>query len=159
MTRVFSETSKSRMIGVNPRLLMVVDLALQRCKYDFKVVEGVRSIEQCYINYGKGRTAAELKAKGVPENYARPKDGEVTWLIDPLNSKHRVQKDGTGHAIDLLPEPYDWKDLTHFDELGKTMLACAKELGVKIRWGADWDADGKPHERGETDSPHFELAE
>jgi hypothetical protein len=38
------------------------------------------------------------------------------------------------------------------------MFAAAKELGVSIRWGADWDGDGKPRERGESDSPHFELA-
>jgi peptidoglycan L-alanyl-D-glutamate endopeptidase CwlK len=37
------------------------------------------------------------------------------------------------------------------------MFAAAKELGVPIRWGADWERDGKPRERGVTDSPHFEL--
>ncbi len=37
------------------------------------------------------------------------------------------------------------------------MFAAAKELGVKIRWGADWDQDGVPREKGESDSPHFEL--
>jgi peptidoglycan L-alanyl-D-glutamate endopeptidase CwlK len=41
--------------------------------------------------------------------------------------------------------------------MAKAMLAAAKELGIGIRWGADWDSDGKPREKGETDSPHFEL--
>ena len=35
---------------------------------------------------------------------------------------------------------------------------ASRELGVPIRWGADWDMDGLPREKGETDSPHFELA-
>jgi peptidoglycan L-alanyl-D-glutamate endopeptidase CwlK len=37
------------------------------------------------------------------------------------------------------------------------MLKAAEELGVDIRWGADWDEDGNPRERGESDSPHFEI--
>jgi peptidoglycan L-alanyl-D-glutamate endopeptidase CwlK len=37
------------------------------------------------------------------------------------------------------------------------MFAAAKELGVSIRWGADWDNDGNYREKGEYDSPHFEL--
>ena len=38
------------------------------------------------------------------------------------------------------------------------MLAASRKVGVRLRWGADWDQDGKPRERGETDSPHWELA-
>ena len=38
------------------------------------------------------------------------------------------------------------------------MFAAADDLNVAVRWGADWDRDGKPRERGESDSPHFELA-
>jgi peptidoglycan L-alanyl-D-glutamate endopeptidase CwlK len=37
------------------------------------------------------------------------------------------------------------------------MFQAAQELKTTIRWGADWDRDGKPRERGESDSPHFEL--
>ena len=39
-----------------------------------------------------------------------------------------------------------------------SMMRAARELKVPIRWGADWDRDGIPREKGETDSPHFELA-
>jgi peptidoglycan L-alanyl-D-glutamate endopeptidase CwlK len=28
---------------------------------------------------------------------------------------------------------------------------------VPLRWGADWNRNGNPRERGESDSPHFEL--
>jgi peptidoglycan L-alanyl-D-glutamate endopeptidase CwlK len=37
------------------------------------------------------------------------------------------------------------------------MFNAAKELNVDIRWGADWNQNGKKREKGETDSPHFEL--
>ncbi len=68
-----------------------------------------------------------------------------------------VQKDGYGHAVDICPYPVDWSDVKKFDAIAKAMFAAARELGVKIRWGADWDGDGKPRERGESDSPHFEI--
>lgn len=139
--------------GVDERLVRVVKRAIEITSVDFMVVEGVRTREQCAINYGKGRTSSECVAKGVAASYARPTLAKVTWLSNPYASKHV-----TGHAVDLLPAPYDWKNLANFDAVAKAMLYAAKELGVSIRWGADWDGDGKPRERGESDSPHFELA-
>ena len=150
---LLSARSIERLHGVDERLVRVVERAIQLTTIDFMVVEGVRSREQCAINYGKGRTAAQCKAKGVSAKYAKPALVKVTWLNNPYASKHV-----SGQAVDLLPAPYDWKDLAGFDAVAKAMLAAAKELGVSIRWGADWDADGKPREKGETDSPHFELA-
>jgi peptidoglycan L-alanyl-D-glutamate endopeptidase CwlK len=158
MTYALGPRSVSALAGVHPDLVRVVERAIQISAVDFKVIEGVRSDEQAYINYGKGRTAAELSAKGIDPKYAQPHLAKVTWLNDPLATKHRKQADGFGHAADLLPAPYDWKDAKLFDLVATAMFAAAKELGVSIRWGADWDADGKPRERGETDSPHFELA-
>ena len=149
---VLSKLSLSRLVGLHTTLESVVKRAIEITEQDFMVVEGVRSKEQCYINYGKGRTAEQCKAKGVPAQYAQPKLAKVTWLNNPLSSKHV-----TGHAVDLVPYPVDWNDLTKFDKVAKAMFAAAKELGVSIRWGADWDNDGKYREKGEYDSPHFEI--
>ncbi|MBK0062402.1 MULTISPECIES: M15 family metallopeptidase [unclassified Acinetobacter] len=150
---VLSKESLSRLAGVNPKLVSVVKRAIEFTTQDFKVLEGVRTKEQCYINYGKGRTMSQCQAKGVPAGYAQPSLAKVTWLNDPLASKHV-----TGQAVDLVPYPVDWNDLSKFDAVAKAMFAAAKELNVKIRWGADWDNDGKYREKGEYDSPHFELA-
>lgn len=157
MTYKLGKASLQNLQDVHPDLVKVVKRAIQLTTHDFKVLEGVRSKEQCYINYGKGRTAAEIQAKGVPEKYAKPKAAKVTWLKNPLNSMHCIQPDGFGHAVDLVPYPIDWNDLKKFDAIAKAMLQAAKELDVQLRWGADWDADGKLRERGETDSPHFEI--
>jgi len=85
----------------------------------------------------------------------RTKPGKiVTWT---LNSKHI-----DGLAVDLAPIAADgsipWSDSKAFDAIAKAMFEAANVLEYKIRWGADWDGDGKPRERGESDSPHFELA-
>ena len=147
-----SQKSLDRLSGVDERLQRVVKRAIQLTKQDFMVLEGVRTRQQCMTNYGKGRTIAQCVAKGVPAQYANPRAAKVTWLNDPFASKHV-----SGKAVDLVPYPVDWNDLKKFDAIAQAMLQAAKELGISIRWGADWDGDGKPRERGESDSPHFEI--
>ena len=152
MTYNLSQRSLDRLVGVDERLQRVVKRAIELSKQDFMVLEGVRTRQQCMTNYGKGRTIAQCVAKDVPAQYANPNAAKVTWLNDPFASKHV-----TGKAVDLVPYPVDWNDLKKFDAIAKAMLQAAKELGVVVRWGADWDGDGKPRERGESDSPHFEV--
>jgi peptidoglycan L-alanyl-D-glutamate endopeptidase CwlK len=140
MTFVLGAKSRANLAGVHPKLFAVVEAAIKRSAVDFKVIEGVRTPERQKALYAQGRT----------------KPGPVvTWT---LNSNHfRNAKTGFGHAVDLLPAPYDWKDVKPFDRMAEAMFAAAKDLGVTLRWGADWDRDGKSRERGETDSPHFEI--
>ena len=152
MTYNLSQRSLDRLVGVDECLQRVVKRAIQLTKQDFMVLEGVRTRQQCMSNYGKGRTIAQCVAKGVPAQYANPRAAKVTWLNNPFASKHV-----NGKAVDLVPYPVDWNDLKKFDLIAQAMLQAAKELGVPVRWGADWDNDGKPRERGESDSPHFEL--
>ena len=79
-----SQKSLDRMNGVDERLQRVVKLAIQLSKQDFMVLEGVRSREQCMVNYGKGRTVAQCTAKWIPAKYAQPKLNKVTWLNNPF---------------------------------------------------------------------------
>lgn len=159
MSIILGQRSLSRLEGVHPNLIRVVKRAAEIAApiNDFTVLEGVRSKEQCMVNYGKGRNAAQLAAKGIPAKYALPGAPKVTWLSNPFNSKHCIQSDGYGHAVDLVPYPIDWTNYGRFDRMGTIVLAAAEKEGVDIRWGADWDDDGNLRERGETDSPHFEL--
>ena len=131
--------SKEKLKGVHPNLVKVIERAIQLSSKDFMVIEGIRTPERQVELYAQGRT----------------KPGPiVTWT---LNSRHFIQKDGWGHAVDLVPWPVDWNDTKKFDAIAEAMFKASKELGTPIRWGADWDRDGRPRERGETDSPHFEL--
>lgn len=138
MYKLGSKSAKT-LEGVHPNLIAVVEKAITLSKQDFTVLEGIRTPARQRELYAQGRT----------------KPGPVvTWT---MNSRHFVQEDGFGHAVDLAPWPIDWNSTKKFDLIAEAMFAAAKELGVSIRWGADWDSDGKPRERGETDSPHFEL--
>ena len=151
----FSKRSTDNLKGVHPDLVRVLNRAIQT--HDFTVIEGVRTRARMMENYGKGRTAAQCIAKGIPASYAKPGEAKVTWLNDPFASAHAIQGDGFGHAIDAVPVPCDWNNTKAFDAMAAAILAAAKAEGVSIRWGADWDKDGRARERGETDSPHFEL--
>jgi len=135
-----SDKSMSRLRGVDPKLVQVVQRAIELTTQDFLVLCGVRTKEEQAQLYAQGRT----------------KPGPiVTWT---LQSRHLPASDGYGKAVDLVPYPVDWNDLSKFDAIAKAMMTAGEELGVEIRWGADWDRDGVPRERGESDSPHFELA-
>lgn len=139
MTYQLGAESLARLDGVHPDLVRVVKRAITLTSQDFKVLEGVRSADRQKELYAKGRTKPGPK---------------VTWT---MQSKHLKQADGFGHAVDLVPYPLDWNSLVKFDAIAKAMFEAAKAEGVALRWGADWDRDGKPRERKETDSPHFEI--
>lgn len=132
-------TSMLRLKDVKPTLRKVVERAIQITTVDFLVAEGKRSLKRQQELYAQGRTAPGKK---------------VTWTME---SKHL-----TGDAVDLVPfvdGKADWNNLKNFDEIYKAMMAAAKEFGVELRYGGDWDRDGILREKGETDSPHFELVD
>lgn len=160
MAIVLGSRSRSNMVGLDPRLSRVILRAAQMAtpEEDFMVIEGVRSTTRMWELWGKGRTIGQCVNAGVPSKYAKPNEAKVTWLKNPLMSNHRMQQMG-GKAADMVPFPVDWKDTARFDRLNDLMMRAAAAEDVKIRWGADWDQDGNPRERGETDSPHWELAE
>lgn len=157
MTFRLSNASLAKLDGVHPDLVRVVKRAITISKIDFKVIEGVRSREQMMINYGKGRTASQCMAKGIPARYAQPGAAKVTWLANPFNTKHAIQADGYSHAVDCLIAPYNWAEGPGWKLMYEAFMEAARIEKVRIRWGRDWDEDGKIGEKGETDGPHFEL--
>ena len=54
-------------------------------------------------------------------------------------------------AVDVVPLPLDWEDIPAFEKLGEKIMAKAKELGIKIKWGKNF--------KGLVDYPHWELIE
>lgn len=137
------ERSRKNLEGVHPKLIDVVERAIELTTVDFFVNEGVRSPERQKELYAQGRTKPGPK---------------VTWT---LNSNHfKNPRTGFGHAVDIYPFPYDpdHKDIAKQQRaVAAIMFKAAGELDIPIRWGADWDMDGNYGERGEGDSPHFEL--
>lgn len=118
MTFSLSQKSLDTMNGVKDPLVNVVKRAIQISEIDFKVLEGVRTLER----------QKELLARKVTQT---------------LNSKHL-----TGDAVDLgalKNEEITW-DKASYATIAKAMKQAAKELNVNIRWGGDFKTffDG-PH--------------
>lgn len=111
--------SLQNLSGVNPDLVAVVKRAIQITEVDFTVIEGIRNIN---------RQRELLKA------------GKSTTM----NSRHL-----TGHAVDMVPWPIDWDDLSRFEVMAEAMKSAAEELNIPIVWGGDW--------KSFYDGPHFEL--
>lgn len=122
----WSETSIKRMTGVHPELISVANRALSYQVIDMIVLPdgGVRTVKR----------QQELVAKGASKT---------------LKSKHLIQKDGYGHALDLAPFPIDWDDIERFRLVSVQMFKAAKELNVGIEWGGAW--------KSFPDFPHYQI--
>jgi len=60
-------------------------------------------------------------------------------------------------AIDILPYPIDWKDTDRMRYFAGYVMGIADSIGVKIRWGGDWDGDTELRDQNFNDLAHFEL--
>ena len=84
-------------------------------------------------------------------------------LVKEGKSKTKFGKHVLGKAVDIAPYPLDWEARDDFHYLGGFMLGIAASMGIKIRWGGDWNAsslfEGKRTTKDNRfdDLVHFEL--
>ena len=60
-------------------------------------------------------------------------------------------------AVDVVPYPVDWNDLSRFYHFAGFVNATAIALGIAVRWGGDWNGDMRFREEKFKDLPHWEL--
>ena len=94
---------------------------------DITVIEGLRSAER----------QKELLAKGA--------------------TKVKYSKHMEGKAVDIAPYPIDWENRDGFYYMGGMVRGIAKQLGIDIRFGGDWDSDGDTKDNNFDDLVHIEL--
>jgi peptidoglycan L-alanyl-D-glutamate endopeptidase CwlK len=122
-----SARSRSRLTGVHPDLVRVVERAIQLTDTDFAVIEGVRTLAK----------QREYVASGASQT---------------LNSRHL-----TGHAVDLaayVGRELRW-DWPLYHKIAAAMKQAAVELSISIVWGGDWKKfpDGPHFELSRKDYP------
>jgi len=128
----FSKISRSRLNSCDPRLIRVMELAITRI--DFSVVCGHRGETEQTAAYRSGNS-------------------KTPWP----KSKHNKLP---AQAVDIIPHPFKpeyWKSLEVWAEQAEVVLQCAQELGVRMRWGGDWNMNGSSKDEKFFDGPHFEL--
>ena len=62
-------------------------------------------------------------------------------------------------AVDVCPYPIDWSDRERFHLFAGFVLGIAKSMGIKLRWGGDWNMNWEVDDNKFDDFPHFELRE
>lgn len=142
----FGKKSLDKLSTAHPKLQLVMKEAIK--SYDFTVLYGNRSVEEQFELYKKGR---ELQSDGTWKKVG----STVTELDGKIKkSKHNYSP---SLAVDIAPYPIDWNNIQRFKDMAKVVLQCAKNLNIKVIWGADWDMDGNIEEHKFKDFPHFEL--
>lgn len=152
MTFFLGAKSRAELHGVHPRLVVVVERAIQITPVDFGVHDGLRTLEhqRRLFNSGASKT---------------------------MSSKHLPQPpDGYGHAVDLVPYiggqlRWEWPPIY---SIAAAVRQAAQELDVRLVWGGVWDrvlnelrGPLKPHVEEYCarhpgpdfiDGPHYQLA-
>ncbi len=113
-----SQRSFQKLAGVNDILQDTVKEAIKLTKVDFGVIYGIRTLDEQKRLYEAKRSQT-------------------------MNSKHLLQDDDTGHAVDLMA--YDgsnpsW-ELVMYDDIADAMKEASKKTGAVLRWGAAWHID------------------
>jgi hypothetical protein len=81
-------------------------------------------------------------------------DGGKSKVAWP-NSKHNQVP---SIAADVVPYPIDWNNTKRFYHFAGYVQGVAERMGIKIRWGGDWDGDLVDlDDQSFVDTPHFEL--
>jgi hypothetical protein len=139
----FSSRSLGHLVGVHPTLVRLLSEVTEH--FDCSILDGVRTVEEQKQNVARG-------------------------LSKTMNSKHLMQEDGFGHAVDVAPTPIRW-DLDVPSGLGKYDVQClaflfylkgyAKGQGIDLRIGADWNGNNLWNEMDKSQSfndlVHVEL--
>lgn len=130
----FSQRSKDRMKGVDPRLIEIAELALNISIIDFGIPNygGARTKEEQYDLFVSGKS----KADGITKF-----------------SMHQPDKSGFSRALDVyayVDNKASW-ETEHLSLVACAMLQAASLLGHKLQWGGLWTSF--------KDMPHFQLKE
>ena len=127
----FGKRSRSRLSTCDDRLQ---DLLREVVKhFDCSVIQGHRGKEEQNEAFDEGRS--KLRYPDGNHNASPSK------------------------AVDVAPYPIDWSDRDRFHYFGGFVLGIASQMGLKIRWGGDWDRDTQVKDNKFDDLPHFEIRE
>ena len=127
----FGERSTASLDTVDLRLVRVLDEAIKH--FDFSVLEGHRPEREQNEAYDAGRS-------------------QRLWPTGSHNSM-------PSKAVDVAPYPIDWEDAQSFVYLAGCIVGIGAFLGVRIRYGGDWNSDRKMADETFRDLGHLELDE
>lgn len=133
MTFAFGPSSLARLDTCDVRLQQVAKRALEDAPFDFGIVCGFRGREE------QEKACAEGKS-------------QVHWP----NGKHNCKPSRAFDFVPFVDGKSDWKDIQKFKDLAHHLLMTADRLGIRLRWGGDWNMNNVEDDKW-YDRPHIEL--
>ena len=127
----FSEISKAKLATCHPDIQLVMNEVIKY--FDCIILEGHRGMEAQNKAYNDGKS-------------------EIMWP----HGKHNTIP---SKAVDVMPYPIDWKDINRICYFAGFVMAIALKMGIKLRWGKDWDMDTDLNDQRFKDGPHFEIVD
>ena len=125
----YSKKSKERLASCDKRLQRVFKEVI---KYvDCSILEGYRNKERQNKLYDEGRTKVKYP-----------------------NGRHNISP---SKAVDVTPYPVDWEDRERQTLFAGFVIGIARGMGIRLRWGGDWDMDFQVMDNRFDDFPHFEI--
>lgn len=76
--------------------------------------------------------------------------------LDWPNGRHNAVP---SRAVDAYPYPVDMNDTKRFYYFAGYVKGIAAKMGLKIRWGGDWNQDTQVRDNNFNDLVHFELVD
>ena len=127
----FSAVSRKRLAQAHPQLQRLMNECIKG-PIDFTILDSQR-----------GRAAQE---KAFKAGNSKAHFGQSAHNWNPAL------------ALDVAPYPIDWDNRARFIQLGQqVILPTAKTLKIPVRWGGDWNMNGKITDEKFSDLPHYEL--
>lgn len=127
-----------------PKFSAASEAKLATCHKDLQVLfHRVVEIVDCTVICG-------YRGKEEQDEAVRLDRSKTPWPTSKHNSEPST-------AVDVAPFPIDWRDTRRFDHFAGVVRGVAHELGIKIRWGGDWNGNFVLADQTFNDLPHFEI--
>ena len=125
----FGKKSLEKLSTCDKRLQLVFNEVIKTV--DCSVLEGHRGEQRQNKLYDEGKTKLKFP-----------------------NGRHNASP---SRAVDVVPYPVDWDDRERFHLFAGFVIGTAKQMGVNLRWGGDWNINWFVDDNKFDDFPHFEL--
>ena len=127
-------------------------LQLETCHRDIQRVLN-RAIEHVDFSVIEGHRSRERQQ----ELYNTMVNGQRVTTLDGVTHKSKHQE-WPSVAVDIIPYPSGYKDHQELVELGRFVQGIGVGMGIRLRWGGDWNGNFK-RDQSFWDLPHLELLE
>ena len=127
----FGKSSRDRLLTCHTDLIMVFNEVIRHV--DCSVLCGHRGKKEQMEAYNSGNSNAK---------YPKGRHNKMPSM-----------------AVDVMRYPVNWEDLERQTLFAGFVLGIAKQMGIDLIWGNDWDGDFDTKDTGLKEYPHFEVKE